>query len=72
MQSRVGVDAEEVHLRSKTANEATNIVYFKQRVNGVPVANAVANVAFNKNNKVSAFGSSFVKRTPCGTRPSSS
>ncbi|KAI0765479.1 Fungalysin metallopeptidase-domain-containing protein [Fomes fomentarius] len=63
VQSRVGVDAEEVHLRSKTANEATNIVYFKQRVNGVPVANAVANVAFNKNNKVSAFGSSFVKST---------
>lgn len=29
--------------------------------NGVPVANAVANVAFNKANKVVSFGSSFVK-----------
>lgn len=29
--------------------------------NGVPVANAVANVAFNDADKVVAFGSSFVK-----------
>ena len=33
--------------------------------NGVPVANAVANVAFNKANKVVSFGSSFVK--PCAS-----
>ena len=31
--------------------------------NDVPVANAVANVTFNKANKVVSFGSSFV--TPC-------
>ena len=29
--------------------------------NGIPVANAVANVAFNHDNKVVSFGSSFVK-----------
>ena len=29
--------------------------------NGVPVANAVANIAFNNANKVVSFGSSFVK-----------
>ncbi len=29
--------------------------------NGVPVANAVANVAFNDNGKVSSYSSSFVK-----------
>ena len=28
---------------------------------GVPLANAVANVAFNKDNKVVSFGSSFIK-----------
>jgi Zn-dependent metalloprotease len=32
-------------------------------LNGVPVANAVANVAFNHDNKVVAFGNSFVKPT---------
>lgn len=36
-------------------------MYFRQKVNGVPVANAVANVAFNKENKIASFGSSFVK-----------
>jgi len=35
------------------------MVYFSQ--DGVPFANAVANVAFNQDNKVIAFGSSFVK-----------
>ena len=34
--------------------------------NGIPIANAVANVAFNKANKVVSFGSSFVK--PCALR----
>ncbi len=33
--------------------------------NGIPIANAVANVAFNKANKVVSFGSSFVK--PCAS-----
>ena len=31
------------------------------RQDGVPVANAVANVAFNNDDKVVAFGSSFVQ-----------
>lgn len=35
-------------------------MYIKQHINGLPVANAVANVAFNKANKVVAFGSSFL------------
>jgi len=29
--------------------------------NGIPIANAAANVAFNQDNKVVAFGSSFVQ-----------
>ncbi|KAI0692817.1 Fungalysin metallopeptidase-domain-containing protein [Cerioporus squamosus] len=61
VQSRHGVDADAVHVRSSFESEAASHVYFKQAVNGIPVANAVANVAFNKDNKVAAFGSSFVK-----------
>lgn len=34
---------------------------------GIPVANAVANVAFNHDDKVVSFGSSFV--TPCKLPP---
>ena len=61
VQSRHGVDSDAVHVRSSFQGESASHVYFKQAVNGVPVANAVANVAFNKDNKVAAFGSSFVK-----------
>lgn len=47
----------------KSTSEADEIkhAYIQQKVNGVPYANAVANVAFNKDDKVVAFGSSFVK-----------
>ena len=66
VQSRHGVDSDAVHVRSSFEGETASHVYFKQAVNGVPVANAVANVAFNKANKVVSFGSSFVK--PCMLR----
>ena len=61
VQSRSGVGSDAVHVRSTFNSETASHVYVKQRLNGVPVANAVANVAFNKANKVAAFGSSFVK-----------
>ena len=71
VQSRVGVDAKAVHLRSKFEGDVSRVIYFKQQVNGVPVANAVANVAFNKANKISAFGSSFLKpKKTAAARPS--
>jgi hypothetical protein len=35
----------------------------------VPVANAVGNVAFNNNGKVSSFSSSFVEHCMCGCVP---
>lgn len=38
--------------------------YLRQHIQGIPVANAVANVAFNKDNKVVAFGSSFLQQVP--------
>ncbi|KAI0777812.1 Fungalysin metallopeptidase-domain-containing protein [Trametes elegans] len=61
VQSRVGVDSDAVHVRSSFEGEAAKHVYIKQKLNGIPFANAVANVAFNAEGKVVAFGSSFVK-----------
>jgi extracellular elastinolytic metalloproteinase len=40
--------------------EVASHAFIKQRVNNITVANAVANVAFDKNNRVIAFGTSFV------------
>ena len=57
-----------MHVRSSFEGESASHVYVKQKLNGIPFANAVANVAFNKDNKVTSFGASFVK-TPC-ERPS--
>ena len=53
--------AEDLHLQSSFDSDiAVSHVFFKQKANGIPLANAVANVAFNKANTVVAFGSSFV------------
>ncbi|KAI0634676.1 Fungalysin metallopeptidase-domain-containing protein [Trametes polyzona] len=73
VQSRAGVDSDAVHVRSSFEGEAAHHVYVKQQLNGIPFANAVANVAFNKDNKVVAFGSSFVqvpKKKVVSTEPS--
>ncbi|OBZ77808.1 Extracellular metalloproteinase 10 [Grifola frondosa] len=69
IQSHLGVDTDAVHVRSAFAGQAAQHVYVKQQINGVSVANAFANIAFNKDNKVVAFGSSFVKasKTPSAT-----
>ncbi len=50
-----------MHVRSSFTGEHASHVYVKQQTNGIPFANAVANVALNKDNKVVAFGSSFVQ-----------
>ena len=48
-------------MKSTAETDGAKHAYIRQRVNGVPFANAVANVAFNDEDKVVAFGSSFVK-----------
>ncbi|KAJ7260117.1 Fungalysin metallopeptidase-domain-containing protein [Mycena rebaudengoi] len=61
VQSRAGLQAgPTIAYRSGFEGEAADHAYLRQTVNGIPVANAVANVAFNKDDKVVAFGSSFV------------
>ncbi|EIW51569.1 uncharacterized protein TRAVEDRAFT_176097 [Trametes versicolor FP-101664 SS1] len=72
VQSRAGVDSDAVHVRSAFEGEVAHHVYVKQQLAGIPFANAVANVAFNKDNKVVAFGSSFVQvpKAKLATTPS--
>ncbi|KAI0088048.1 Fungalysin metallopeptidase-domain-containing protein [Irpex rosettiformis] len=59
--SRLGLGSDDVTFKSGYSAETANLGYVRQQINGVPVANAVANVAFNKDDKLVAFGHSFVK-----------
>ncbi|CAL1708409.1 unnamed protein product [Somion occarium] len=58
---KLGLSDDDVRVRSSFESSGAAHAYVQQKLNGVPVANAVANVAFNRDNKVVAFGSSFVK-----------
>ncbi|KAH6915888.1 metalloprotease [Coprinopsis sp. MPI-PUGE-AT-0042] len=57
---KLRINRETVEYRSGFTNGNVRHAYVRQELNGVPFANAVANVAF-KDNKVVSFGSSFVK-----------
>ncbi|KAI0058528.1 hypothetical protein BV25DRAFT_1829964 [Artomyces pyxidatus] len=61
VQSRLNVGEDAVAIRSSYAGDVTKHAFIKQQANGIPFANAVANVAFNNDGKVVSFGSSFVK-----------
>ncbi|KAG9074930.1 hypothetical protein FRC06_010373, partial [Ceratobasidium sp. 370] len=60
LESKLGVPADALAHRSGSNSDVAEHEYFHQQLNGLPVANAVANVAL-KNNKVVSFGASFVK-----------
>ncbi|KAI0641708.1 Fungalysin metallopeptidase-domain-containing protein [Trametes meyenii] len=60
VQSRLNVHPNTIALRASFSNDVAHHAFIKQQISGVPIANAVANVAFNKANKVVSFGSSFV------------
>ncbi|KAJ7116251.1 Fungalysin metallopeptidase-domain-containing protein [Mycena crocata] len=59
--SHLGVDESATIYTSGFAAEVASHAYAKQVIDGIPVANAVANVAFNSDDKVVALGSSFIK-----------
>ncbi|KAH8978811.1 Fungalysin metallopeptidase-domain-containing protein [Lactarius hatsudake] len=59
--SRLGVSEDSVHLNTRAQGQVAHHVFLAQEINGISVANAVANVAFNKHGKVSSFSSSFVE-----------
>jgi extracellular elastinolytic metalloproteinase len=61
VQEKTGVSADAIKLTSTSNTETGSVAYVRQQHKGVKFANAVANIAFNKNNNVVAFGSSFVK-----------
>jgi extracellular elastinolytic metalloproteinase len=63
MASKLGISEDSVHLRNSAQGQMANHAFLVQKINGVPVANAVGNVAFNSNGKVSSFGSSFVEHS---------
>ncbi|KAI9456861.1 Fungalysin metallopeptidase-domain-containing protein [Lactarius psammicola] len=61
--SKLRVSEDSVHFRTSAQGQAAHHVFMAQKINGIPVANAVANVAFNKYGKVSSYSSSFVEHT---------
>ncbi|KAI9434877.1 Fungalysin metallopeptidase-domain-containing protein [Lactarius indigo] len=65
--SKLGIQQNDIHFRTSAKAEVAQHAFLKQQINGVPVANAVANVAFSDDGKVLSFGSSFVKPTLDGT-----
>ncbi|KAI9453867.1 metalloprotease [Lactarius psammicola] len=59
--SKLGIQPDDIQFRTSAKAEVAQHAFLKQQINGVPVANAVANVAFNDGGKVLSFSSSFVK-----------
>ncbi|KAI0739678.1 Fungalysin metallopeptidase-domain-containing protein [Daedaleopsis nitida] len=60
IQSHLNIDPDTIQFRTGFDSEVGQHAFLRQQINGVPIANAVANIAFNKANKVVSFGSSFV------------
>ncbi|KAH9477345.1 Extracellular metalloproteinase MEP [Psilocybe cubensis] len=69
--SHLSVDPSTVEFHSGFSGDVAHHAFLKQTHAGIPFANAVANVAFNNDNKVVSVGSSFVKPTSiASTTPS--
>ncbi|PPR05526.1 hypothetical protein CVT24_003269 [Panaeolus cyanescens] len=58
--SHLSRDPSTIAFRTGFSGEVTKHAFLTQSHDGIPFANAVANVAFNKDNKVVSFGSSFI------------
>ncbi|KAH9053791.1 Fungalysin metallopeptidase-domain-containing protein [Lactarius vividus] len=50
--SKLGASEDSVYVRTSVQGQAAHHVFLVQKINGVPVANAVGNVAFNDNGKI--------------------
>ncbi|KAH8797984.1 Fungalysin metallopeptidase-domain-containing protein [Flagelloscypha sp. PMI_526] len=62
--SKLGINEDTITFSSGTDGtdgSVAKVAYVKQTHDGVTISNAVANVAFGTNDKVTSFGSSFVK-----------
>ncbi|TFL04092.1 Fungalysin metallopeptidase-domain-containing protein [Pterulicium gracile] len=60
IQDRLNIDTSDIAYRTGYTEDETSHAYVQQKHDGIAFSNSVANIAF-KNNKVVAFGSSFVK-----------
>ncbi|KIL64821.1 hypothetical protein M378DRAFT_186614 [Amanita muscaria Koide BX008] len=61
VRSQLGLsDTSKLGYKSGYSGDVAKFAYIKQYHEGIPFANAVANVAYNSNNKVISFGSSFI------------
>ncbi|KZV85209.1 putative extracellular elastinolytic metallo proteinase precursor [Exidia glandulosa HHB12029] len=68
LESRLGAGS--LHQTSSFTNDVASHVFVQQSVKGIPVVNAVANVALNKGEKVVSFGHTFVTpKTISSTTP---
>ncbi|KAF8056609.1 Fungalysin metallopeptidase-domain-containing protein [Lyophyllum atratum] len=61
VESHLKVKSNTIKYRTGYSAESAKHAYVTQVHDGIPFANAVANIAYNHENKVVAFGSSFVK-----------
>ncbi|KAI0260276.1 Fungalysin metallopeptidase-domain-containing protein [Gloeopeniophorella convolvens] len=61
--SKLGISKDSVNFRTSAEAQVSQHAFLQQQINGVPFANAVANVAFSNTGKVVSFSSSFVKPT---------
>ncbi|KAI9439559.1 Fungalysin metallopeptidase-domain-containing protein [Lactarius indigo] len=69
--ARLGISEDSVHLKTRAQGQVAHHVFLAQKIDGITVANAVANVGFNKHGKVSSFSSSFVEHSgSADTKPS--
>lgn len=59
--TKLGIQPGDAQVHASYEGSSAKYAYLRQHIQGVPVANAVANVAFNKANQVVAFGSSFLQ-----------
>ncbi|KAF8593454.1 hypothetical protein BDV93DRAFT_461173 [Ceratobasidium sp. AG-I] len=60
LESKLGVSADAIKRDTGSISDVAEHEYFRQQLNGIPVANAVANVAL-KNGKIVSYGANFVK-----------
>ncbi|KAF8638159.1 hypothetical protein AX17_002402 [Amanita inopinata Kibby_2008] len=60
IQSELGIKQEKMKYKAGYTGTVAKFAYVKQYHEGVPFANAVANVAYNNDNNIISFGSSFV------------
>lgn len=59
--SQLNMKEDDIQIKATSESPIAKFAYVQQKLSGIPVANAVVNVAFNTEDKVIAFGSSFAK-----------